>query len=81
MDKITNSPFIDDLNAVWIFTEKVYAEECVDYYMQQYRTSFAVLEISKDDVVKFFGRTAYEKGAEEFLIDMGAYAQIIIFLV
>ena len=34
--------------------------------------------ISKEDALKFFGRTAYMKGAKSFRIDMGAYAQIDI---
>ncbi|MCR4803750.1 MAG: SseB family protein [Lachnospiraceae bacterium] len=76
IDKITRSPFIDDINHVWIFTEKELADECVDYYMQQYRTTFEVTEIKKDDIVKFFGQTAYMKGAEYFLVDMGGYAEI-----
>ena len=75
-DKITNSPFIDDSNRVWVFTEKTFADECVDYFMQQYRTTFTVTNIPKEDAIKFFGRTAYMKGAEVFIIDMGAYANI-----
>lgn len=75
-DRITKSPFIDDINHVWVFSEKELADECVDYYMQQYRTTFEVTEIKKDDIIKFFGQTAYMKGAECFRVDMGGYAGI-----
>ena len=77
-DKITNAPFIDGSNMVWVYTDKTYADECVDYFMQQYRTTFIVTNIPKEDAVKFFGRTAYMKGAKSFRVDMGAYAQIDI---
>ena len=73
-DKITRSPFIDDVNHVWVFTEKELADSCVDYYMQQYRTTFVVTEIPKDKIIKFFGQTAHMKGAEYFRVDMGGYA-------
>ena len=74
-DKITNSPFIDDLDTVWIFTEKELADECVDYFMQQYRTSF-MTETIQGNMVDFFGRTVHMKGAKKFLADLGAYAEI-----
>ncbi len=75
-DKITESPFIDDINDVWVFTEKELADELTDYYMQQFRTTFVVTEIPKDEVLKFFGLTSYMRGAENFRVNMGDYAQI-----
>lgn len=71
-DKMTNSPFIDDIDQVWIFTEKQLADECLDYYMQQYRTTWEVTEILDAEV--FFAKTSYLKGAKAYRIDMGAYA-------
>ena len=72
-DNITRAPFIDDIDDVWVFTEKKYADECQDYFMQQYRTSFVVTEIPKEEAEKFFSTTAYMKGAKAFRIDMGAF--------
>ena len=75
-DKITRSPFINDNDGVWLFTEKDYADECVDYFMQRYRTTFEVAEIPHENIYKFMGTTAYMKGALFFHVDEGAYANI-----
>lgn len=77
-DNITGHPFIDDENKVWIFTEQEYADACVDYFMQQYRTTFQVSEVVKEDIVNFFGANAYLRGAQTFHVDMGAYAGIAL---
>lgn len=75
-DGITRSPFIDYDDDMWIFTEREYADECLDFYMQQYRTSFEVAEITKDETVRFFGISSYMKGAKGFAVDMFAYANV-----
>ncbi|MBO7353311.1 MAG: hypothetical protein J6U61_03535, partial [Lachnospiraceae bacterium] len=78
IDRITNSPFIDDGNRVWIFTEKEYAERCLDYFMQQYRTSFETKEIDKEQRIRFFGITTHMAGAEEYSVDPGNEGNMIV---
>ena len=78
IDRITNSPFIDDGNRVWIFTEKEYAERCLDYFMQQYRTSFEIKEIDKEQRIRFFGITTHMAGAEEYSVDPGTEGNMIV---
>ena len=78
IDRITNSPFIDDGNRVWIFTEKEYAERCLDYFMQQYRTSFETKEIDKEQRIRFFGITTHMAGAEEYSVDPGTEGNMIV---
>ncbi|MBQ3912010.1 MAG: SseB family protein [Lachnospiraceae bacterium] len=78
IDRITSSPFIDDGNRVWIFTKKEYADRCLDYFMQQYRTSFEIREIDKDRRIRFFGITTHMAGAEEYSVDPGTEANMII---
>ena len=70
-DGITNAPFIDDSDSAWLFSEKAIADECIDYFMQQYRTTLKVTEIPGDEIEAFFGMTAYAKGASSFIIDNG----------
>ena len=77
-DRITNSPFIDDGNRVWIFTEKEYAERCLDYFMQQYRTSFEIKEIDKEQRIRFFGITTHMAGAEEYSVNPGTEGNMIV---
>jgi hypothetical protein len=78
IDGITSSPFIDDGNRVWIFTKKEYADRCIDYFMQQYRTSFDIREIDKEQRIRFFGITTHMAGAEEYSVDPGTEANMII---
>ena len=76
-DGITRLPFIDDNDCVWLFSEKAYADECVDYFMQQYRTTFKVTEIKNPDVLPFLGTASHLQGAAAFTIDNGQ-AYIVI---
>ena len=78
IDRITASPFIDDGNRVWIFTKKEYADRCLDYFMQQLRTSFEIREIDKEQRIRFFGITTHMAGAEEYSVDPGTEANMII---
>ena len=77
-DRITHSPFIDDGNRVWVFTEREYADECVGYFMKQFRTTFEVTEIPHSDLFRFFGISAYMRGVEVFQVDILAYSAISI---
>lgn len=70
-DRVTNAPFIDDSDSAWLFSEKEIADECIDYFMQQYRTTFEVTEISGGEIEDFLGMTAYARGASSFIIDNG----------
>ena len=78
IDRITSSPFIDDGNRVWVFTKKEYADRCIDYFMQQLRTTFEIREIDKDRRIRFFGITTHMAGAEEYSVDPGTEANMII---
>lgn len=72
-DRVTNAPFIDDCNSVWLFLEKEIADECVDYFRQQYRSMFEVTEIPGGEIKEFLGMTACAMGAGSFTIDNGRY--------
>lgn len=72
-DRVTNAPFIDDSNSVWLFSEKEIADECVDHFRQQYRTTFEVTEIPGEEIEEFLGITAYARGAGSFVIDNGRH--------
>lgn len=71
IDRVTNAPFIDDSDSAWLFSEKEIADECIDYFMQQYRTTFEVTEISGGEIEDFLGITAYARGSGSFIIDNG----------
>ncbi|MBO4911610.1 MAG: SseB family protein [Butyrivibrio sp.] len=77
-DRITHSPFIDDGNRAWVFTEREYADECVGHFMKQFRTTFEVTEIPHSDLFRFFGISAYMRGVETFQVDILAYSAISI---
>ena len=77
-DKITRSPYVSYDNEMWIFTEREYADECLDFYMQQYRTTLEVAEIPNEEITKFFEISSYMKGAKGFVVDAFAYAYVRI---
>ena len=77
-DKITQMPYFDHRNYVWIFTEREIVQDCLVYSQQQGRTTFEITEIKKEEIYNFLGRLTYIKGAEMFVVDMGAYASINI---
>lgn len=76
-DRVTDAPFIDDTDSAWLFSEKEIADECVDYLMQQYRTTLEVTEIPGGEIEDFLGMTAYARGAGSFIIDNGRYHLVV----
>ena len=73
IDRVTNAPFIDDTDGTWLFSEKEIADECIDHFRQQYRTSLEVTEIPGGEIEEFLGMTAYARGASSFIIDNGRH--------
>lgn len=76
-DRVTDAPFIDDSDSAWLFSEKEIADECVDYFRQQYRTTLEVTEIPGGEIEDFLGMTAYARGAGSFIIDNGRYHLVV----
>ena len=70
IDKKTKMPYIDRDFRIFLFSEKEFAEDALDYFMQQLRF-WEIKEISKEDIVKTLGQSFYMNGASGVLIDNG----------
>lgn|GEM_PF-2125321 len=70
-DHNTELPFIDAKKSFWLFSEKEFAEECLDYFLQQYRTTFFIKEIVPNDIQTFLAHEFYYYGAKSVTIDNG----------
>lgn len=70
-DHNTELPFIDAKKSFWLFSEKEFAEECLDYFLQQYRTAFFIKEIAPDEIQTFLAHEFYYYGAKSVTIDNG----------
>lgn len=69
-DNVTKLPFIDDYDRINIFSTKEYADEALDYYLQQYR-NWRVEEISKDGINAFLQTVFFLYGAQAVVVDNG----------
>ena len=71
VDKTTGYPFITEINnSIWIFSEKEYADNCVEHYKEE-RRSFHTLELSKEGLTGFLGRAFYTNGVGGIFVDNG----------
>lgn len=70
-DRNTKLPFIDAKESFWLFSEKEFAEECLDYFLQQYRKTFFIKEIAPDNIQTFLAHELYYNGAKSITIDNG----------
>lgn len=72
-DNVTNAPFIDDSDRVWLFSEKEISDWGIEFFKQRYKTSLKVTEISGGEIEEFLGMMAYARGAGSFIIDNGGH--------
>ena len=71
VDNCTGYPFITEINhSIWIFSEKEYADNCVEHYKEE-RRSFHVVEIAKEGRIGFLGRAFYTNGVGGIFVDNG----------
>ena len=71
VDNATGYPFITEINdSIWIFSEKDYADACVEHYKEEYR-SFHTIEIKKETLITFLGRAFYTNGVGGIFVDNG----------
>ena len=69
-DKSTNLPFLDEHEVIFLFSEKEFADNALDYYMQQMRI-WEVTEVEHDKIYPFLGNEFYNCGAKGAVIDNG----------
>ncbi len=71
VDNTTGYPFITEINnSIWIFSEKEYADSCVEHYKEE-RRSFHTMEITKESQLAFLGRAFYTNGVGGIFVDNG----------
>lgn len=71
VDDATGYSFITEINdSIWIFSEKEYADACVEHYKEEYR-NFHTLEIKKESLITFLGRAFYTNGVGGIFVDNG----------
>lgn len=71
VDDATGYPFITEINdSIWIFSEKEYADNCVEHYKEEYRC-FHTLEIKNEAFISFLGRAFYTNGVGGIFVDNG----------
>lgn len=71
IDNATGYPFITEINdSIWIFSEKEYADNCVEHYKEE-RRNFHTLELGKDILTSFLGRAFYTNGVGGIFVDNG----------
>lgn len=67
----TNYPHIDDNGNGWLFSNKEYANEAKDYYLQQL-IMLDFMKLVKDNIIETFANL-FRYGIEHLLIDNGQY--------
>ena len=71
VDNATGYPFITEINdSIWIFSEKEYADNCVEHYKEE-RRSFHTIELKKEGFITFLGRAFYTNGIGGIFVDNG----------
>lgn len=69
-DRSTNLPFIDENGLMYLFSEREYAENALDYYTQQFRI-WELKEVEHKYIYPFLGHEFYDCGAKGAIIDNG----------
>lgn len=69
-DRSTNLPFLDEYGLMYLFSEREYAENALDYYTQQLRI-WELKEIEQKYIYPFLGHEFYDCGAKGAIIDNG----------
>lgn len=70
-DQITNYPYIDAADRIWMFSKEEYAMKAKDYFMQQ----LILLEIKKinsEEIIQAFGKL-HMLGIKKIIVDNGEY--------
>ena len=71
VDNCTGYPFITEINnSIWIFSQKEYADQCVEHYKEEHR-NFHTLELEKESRTGFLGRAFYTNGVGGIFVDNG----------
>lgn len=71
IDKATGFSFITNVNdSIWIFSQKEYAEACVEHYKEEHR-NFSVQEIENDKLMRYLGSAFFIYGANGIFVDNG----------
>ena len=70
LDKSTLLPYFDGEKYLYIYSEKDFIEEAIDYFRQQYR-EFDIIELNKNEIFNFFGTYFYFYGANGIVVDNG----------